>query len=112
MRYYLIYDSARVIAIHKTRDSGYVCYINILRNCEFIVRLILKEVDSDIFGIIRSETILQCDSNCSTTLLEMENDEETKEVEIEKEKIKEKIKASESTIDRQKSFHEGKAYLT
>ena len=52
MRYYLIYDAAHVIAIHKVRDSAIACYRTILQDTP---HLILKEVESDSYGVITYE---------------------------------------------------------
>jgi len=76
MRYYLIYDVARVIAIHKTKDSAISCYRHILRTMTFTIRLILKEVDSDPFGIIRSEKICLSNGISSVTICVESDDDD------------------------------------
>jgi hypothetical protein len=52
MRYYLIYDATHVIAIHKTKDSAIACYRHNLLNTH---HLVLKEVETDSYGVITYE---------------------------------------------------------
>lgn len=95
MRYYLIYDVARVIAIHKTKDSAIACYRHILQTMKFTIRLILKEVDSDPYGIIRSEHICLSNGISSVTIC-VESDDD----------------ATDSKIEHRESFSIGRPFLT
>jgi hypothetical protein len=93
MRYYLIYDATHVIAIHKTKDSAIACYRHNLLNTQ---HLVLKEVETDSYGVINYEQRILLYGSAPTIDISLDSPSS----------------GSETMIVRQDSFAIGKPYLT
>ena len=60
MRYYMICEhNNRVIAIHKTFESAFVCYTMLVIKGNYNTVLTLISISTDDYGIVISEAILQ-----------------------------------------------------